>query len=500
MHSRGLVAGAVLASLALAAPAAAAPSDTYVVRNLVSNDTAIVPADRADPHLVNPWGLASSATSPWWPANQRDDTSTIIPATGAVNNLVVPVPSPTGIVAGAGEGTFPVGTPANASNFIFASMDGTIYSWRGGLPGNIALASYTSPDGAVYMGLAKAGTGTGTRLYAADLKHNRVDVVDAQWQFDAARSAAFVDPDLPAGYAPYGIQAAGDRIFVTYAKQPPGNPSPYREIPGAGSGVVNAFDFDGHFVARVASPGGVLNAPWGTALADPNFGLYGGDLLIGNFGDGRINAFHENADGTWTQSGSLKDLSGRPLAINGLWALQFGSGTANNGQRNHLYFTAGPFGETAGLFGRIVPNPSEAGGTVPATLSLTLGAPASFGAFAPGVGQDYSASTTANVISTAGDATLSVADPSAGHTGRLVNGAFALTEPLRVSAASAGGTSAPAAPVGGAGAPTTVLTYDGPISNDAVTVDFTQTVLEDEPLRTGTYAKTLTFTLSTTSP
>ena len=112
----------------------------------------------------------------------------------------------------------------------------------------------------------------------------------------------------------------------------------------------------------------MLNAPWGTAKADPNFGAFGGDLLIGNFGDGRINAFHENADGTWTPSGTLKGLNGNPLFIGGLWAIQFGSGAANNGQRNHLYFTAGPNGETAGLFGRIIPNPSEAGGTVPATL------------------------------------------------------------------------------------------------------------------------------------
>ena len=105
----------------------------------------------------------------------------------------------------------------------------------------------------------------------------------------------------------------------------------------------------------------MLNAPWGIAKADPNFGAFGGDLLIGNFGDGRINAFHENADGTWTPSGRLKDLNGQPLSIGGLWAIQFGSGAANNGQRNHLYFTAGPHGEQAGLFGRIIPNPGEAG-------------------------------------------------------------------------------------------------------------------------------------------
>ena len=112
-------------------------------------------------------------------------------------------------------------------------------------------------------------------------------------------------------------------------------------MPGAGRGYVSVFDFAGNFLARVAS-GGVLNAPWGTAQANPNFGAFGGDLLIGNFGDGRINAFHENADGTWTPSGTLRGLNGQPLFIGGLWAIQFGSGAANNGQRNHLYFTAGP--------------------------------------------------------------------------------------------------------------------------------------------------------------
>jgi uncharacterized protein (TIGR03118 family) len=240
VHASRVIFATALASLAFAGAAQAAPSDRYVVRNLVSS-TNLVPADRIDPNIKNAWGLVSSATSPWWPANNGTNTSTIIPATGAVNDTVVPVPSPTGIVAGAGTGTFPVGTPANASNFIFASMNGTIYSWRGGLAGNIALAGYKSPDAAVYMGLAKAATAAGPRLYAADFKHNRVDVVDAQWQPVALPAGAFVDPNLPTGYAPYGIQTAGNRIFVTYAKQPPGDTTPYREIPGVGSGVVNAF-------------------------------------------------------------------------------------------------------------------------------------------------------------------------------------------------------------------------------------------------------------------
>jgi LVIVD repeat-containing protein len=143
---------------------------------------------------------------------------------------------------------------------------------------------------------------------------------------------------------------------------------------------------------------------------------------------------------------------------------------------------------------------SSPGGNVPATLSLTLGTPATFGAFTPGVARDYNATTAANVISTAGDARLSVADPSSTNTGKLVNGAFTLAQPLMVSATSAGGVGSAAAAVGGSSAPTNVLTYSGPISNDSVTVAFRQSIGANEALRTGTYSKTLTFTLSTTNP
>ena len=216
---------------------------------------------------------------------------------------------------------------------------------------------------AFYMGLALAVTPTGPQLYAADFKHNKIEVYNAQWALVNDRQVRRPD----AARRLRGL--TGSRRSATASS----SPTPSRTRPAAvrspapGKGYVSAFDFAGNFLARVASAG-VLNAPWGTAKADPNFGAFGGDLLIGNFGDGRINAFHENADGTWTPSGTLKGLNGNPLFIGGLWAIQFGSGAANNGQRNHLYFTAGPNGETAGLFGRIIPNPSEAGGTVPATL------------------------------------------------------------------------------------------------------------------------------------
>ena len=166
----------------------------------------------------------------------------------------------------------------------------------------------------------------------------------------------------------------------------------------------------------------------------------------------------------------------------------------------HEFLTASQDTESVTVLRTRVTESAPVGGTVPATLSLSLGAPATFGAFTPGVARIYEAATTANVISTAGDAALSVADPSSNATGRLVNGTFSLPSPMAVKAASAGGTGSAFAPVGGSANPTTVLTYGGPVSNDAVTLSFQQAIGSSDPLRTGSYSKTLTFTLSTTTP
>ena len=334
MHARLLMVTAA-ASLALAGTAAAAPSDRYTVRNMVSNDRAIVPAERADPLLVNPWGLASSATSPWWPANQGSNTSIITPATNIPNATRANVPGgPTGVVAGPGGRTTSRSPARRPDRRTSSSTRSAARSarWRGGIPNNDSQLGISRANvGAVYMGLtiATPSAAIGPRLYAADFANNRIDIVNAQWQLVDA-PGAFVDPNLPAGYGAYGIQTVGNRIIVTYAAKAPAG---IRERPGAGLGVVNAFDLNGNFLARVASPGGVLNAPWGTALAHPTFGAFGGDLLIGNFGDGRINAFHENANGTWTPSGTLKGNNNQPLFILGLWALQFGKGNAASGPR-----------------------------------------------------------------------------------------------------------------------------------------------------------------------
>jgi uncharacterized protein (TIGR03118 family) len=488
--ARGFRSTAALAAAGLVfAGSAVAASDQYVVHNLVSSGPA-VPADRFDPNLVNPWGLVSSPTSPWWPANNATNTATIYPATGTINSTVVSVPGgPTGIVWNGTAGAFPI--TGGQSSFIFSTEAGGIFGWRGG---TAALPAATHA-GAIYKGLALAQTATGPQLYAPDFHNAHVDVYNAQWQLVTV-PGGFTDPSLPAGYAPYGIQAIGSRIFVTYAKQ---DPEAQDEIPGAGLGVVDAFDTAGNLLARVAT-GGALSAPWGLAQAPPSFGAFGGDLLVGNFGDGRINAFKEGPAGTFTPDGTLQSTTGGPLEIGGLWALEFGSGAANNGSTSTLFFTAGPNGETAGVFGRISANPLSVGGTVAATLSLSLGGPAAFGVFAPGVGKDYTAGTTATVVSTAGDAKLSVADPSTTAPGHLVNGAFSLPQAVQANATSPAGTGAAFAAVGDATTPTTLLTYPGPVTGDPVAVGFKQTIGAGDALRTGTYTKTLTFTLSTTTP
>ncbi len=493
---RGLLAAAAVAAGGLGVAASAqAISDQYLVHNMVGSDARFVTADRYDARLVNPWGLVASATSPWWPANNGSDTSTITPANNVPNATQVTVPSPTGIVFGGVAGNWILN--GAGANFIFASENGGIYGRTNAAAAIAGVAPPADADHPIYKGLAIAGTGTAQKLYATDFHNGKVDVFDNAWHAVNLGAGTFTDPNLPAGYAPYGIQTTGSRIFVSYAQQDPDRED---EIPGAGKGYVDAYSFAGALLGRVATTG-TLNAPWGLAQAPSNFGQFSGDYLVGNFGDGRISAYKEGAANTWTPDGTLQAAGGGPLSIPGLWALEFGNGSLNaNGTTNTLYFTAGPFGETQGLFGRIVASdPLNVSATVPAQLSLTLGPAASFGAFTAGVAKDYLASTTANVISTAGDATLSVADPSTTATGHLVNGTFSLPQAVQANATSAGGTgNANYAPV--SGTPTTLVTYAGPLSNDAVTIGFKQTIGANDALRTGNYSKTLTFTLSTTTP
>ena len=348
MHTRArsrLLLAAATISLITAAPAAAwPPKGGYEQHNLVSNQPGV--ADHTDANLVNAWGLSAGPTSPWWVSDNGTDVSTLYNAAGTPQSLVVSVPgAPTGTVFNGTSGAFPVA--GKAATFLFDTEGGTILGWNGGPAATVEI-DRSSTD-AVFKGLAIATAPTGPRIYATDFHNGAVDVFDAAWQ--PVPKAGFVDPFLPRHFAPFGIQAIGDRIFVTYAKQRPGSDD---EAHGQGLGIVDAFDTSGRLVARVAQFGR-LNAPWGLAWAPPAFGRFGGDLLVGNFGDGRISAYREVHSRLFVPAGQLRMTAGRPLAIDGLWALEFGHGAANNGPLDTLFFTAGPGDEQNGLFGTIRP-------------------------------------------------------------------------------------------------------------------------------------------------
>ena len=331
-----------------ASPAAAQNPKAYVITPLVSNLGP--PGPGVDARLVNAWGLVAGPTTPWWVSDNGADFSTLYRADGTKVNLNVSVAgAPTGIVFNADANAFPVGTGANpGARFIFATESGTIAGWRGALGTTAQVAVDSSEGGAIYKGLAIATAAGGLQLYATDFHNARVDVFDATWAA-VQTSGGFVDPNLPSGYAPFGIQTIDTRIFVTFAKQVPGSND---ELHGQGLGFVDAFDADGNLLARVAQHG-QLNAPWGLAMAPATFGAFGGDLLVGNFGDGHVNAYQELPDGTWELVGMLRTADGKKLAIDGLWALEFGHGNAANGPLDTLFFTAGPNDEEDGLFGTI---------------------------------------------------------------------------------------------------------------------------------------------------
>jgi len=329
----------------LAAPAlfAAEPGNSYVRRNLVSDGG--VPAARVDPDLVNGWGLAASASGPWWVNAADSGKSLLYNGHGSKNPLVVSVAgAPTGIVFNGGSGFVIPNT--GAARFLFASEDGTISAWSPSLATQSVVVIDRSADEASYKGLAIDSTTAGTRLYAADFHNARVDVFDGA--FDPVTVAgAFEDPNLPAGYAPFGIQTLAGSVYVAYALQ---DEDGEEEVAGPGLGVVDKYDLAGHLLARVAT-GGALNAPWGMALAPAGFGRFSGKLLVGNFGDGHINVF---APATFQPKGHLKDANGKTIVIDGLWGIAFGNG-GNAGPANTLFFAAGPDDEEHGLFGRIDP-------------------------------------------------------------------------------------------------------------------------------------------------
>ena len=309
-------------------------------------------AAQTDANLVNGWGVAFNPTGFVWVADNGTGKSTLYDGNGVPQSLVVSIPPgaagdalPTGIVFSGGA-DFVVGANglSGPSRFIFVSQAGTIAGWAPNVDRTNAI---TVVDGAVtgksYLGLALAAAGTGNRLYATDFHNRVVDVYDGSFA-PVALPGAFTDPALPAGYAPFGIQALGGRIYVTYAQQDAGGD----EVKGAGLGIVDVYDTAGALIRRLVT-GGPLNAPWGLALAPADFGTFSNALLVGNFGDGRINAFDAN---TGAFLGTLSDANGNPIVVDGLWGMAFGNGLSNQGTST-LFVAAGPSDESHGLYARI---------------------------------------------------------------------------------------------------------------------------------------------------
>jgi uncharacterized protein (TIGR03118 family) len=331
--------------LGLSSGVAAADPIGYVQTNLASSVPGL--AANTDPNLINPWGMSFSSTSPFWVSDQGAGVSTLYSAAGVPNALVVAIPSgppgpngPTGTVFLGGQG-FINGSNNTAVTFGFATLQGTLAAWNSG---TTASTLFTATDNAVYTGLAV----NGTRLYAADSANGKIDVFDQAFTKQTP-SGAFVDPNVPTGFTPYNIQTIDGKLYVEYFER------------GQPGGYVGVFDADGGLLQHISDPH--LNSPWGVTLAPAGFGLFANDLLIGNFGDGTINAFDAL---TGAFQGTISDGFGTPLVNPGLWALGFRA-PGGTFDPNALYFTAGINDETAGLLGALTSTSSV---PEPATMSL----------------------------------------------------------------------------------------------------------------------------------
>jgi uncharacterized protein (TIGR03118 family) len=351
-----LVAAATVVMAASSQRVLADGVNDFTQTNLVSDIPGL--AKTTDPNLVNPWGVAFSSSSPFWVSDNGTGLATLYNGAGVKQGLVVTIPgvggnpgAPTGVI-------FNSTTSFNADLFIFGTEDGTIAGWRGALGTTAETLVDSTGMNSVFKGLAIANTSAGTYLYATDFHNNSITVVPGTGA--PALIGNFTDPSLPAGYAPFNIENINGQLYVTYAVQ---DAAKHDDVAGAGNGIVDVYDLQGNFVKRLIT-GGQLNSPWGMALAPASFGSFGKDLLVGNFGDGTINAFDP---ATGSALGTLDGANGLPLVNQGLWDLTFGNG-GSGGLTSDLYFTAGiPGGdqvEDHGLFGSIATTPE------PGTLML----------------------------------------------------------------------------------------------------------------------------------
>ena len=319
----------------------------YVANALVS-DTAATNALHHDANLVNAWGLAFNPQGFSWVANAGTGTSTLYDGTGAAQSLVVTLNQgdPSGIVFnGTTDFSITENSVSGAAPFIFATLQGQISAWAPTVDGTHAFTIVdNATSGAVYTGLAIDTGAGGDMIYAADFTKASVDVFSGTFS-PVTTTGGFVDPTLPAGYAPFGIQQIGGKIYVAFA-QP--DPTTHEKV-GAGLGLVDVFDKQGTLLTHLIPAGGALNAPWGLAMAPANFGKFSNMLLVGNFGDGTINVYDP---ATGAMQGTVSTNAGAAIVVPGLWALQFGNGL-NSQPTNTLFYTAGPGQEAHGLYGRI---------------------------------------------------------------------------------------------------------------------------------------------------
>jgi uncharacterized protein (TIGR03118 family) len=341
--------------------------NAYVVTPLVSD---LSGAKVQDSNLKNSWGVAfSPGASPFWISDNATGLSTLYDGDGTIVNIpnatpvVIPCPpkagegsncpntaSPTGMVWNPSSAFLVPGTKSPAS-FLWATEDGTISAWTLGLsPANHAVLAVdnsikpSSALGAVYKGVVFGTNVNGLFLFATNFRAGTIDTFDHNYN-PATTDGGFADPKIPAGYAPFGIENIDGDLFVTYAKQ---NATRHDDVAGPGNGFVDVFDTDGRLLRRFASRG-PLNSPWGVARASFDFGPFSGLILVGNFGNGHVNAFDSHGDFI----DELDAAGGKPLVIDGLWKLILGGGAKSSSDT--LYFTAGPNGETDGLFGTVTP-------------------------------------------------------------------------------------------------------------------------------------------------
>jgi len=358
-------------SNSVAQPTSPATPTSFTQTNLISDGA--VPAETTDPNLINPWGISYGSIGTggeFWISDGGTGLTSIdtVTSSGVSLNLFPPVTIPSGTAGGTSTPTgqvynaflttnafmLPDGSPAA---FMFATANGTIAGWNVSEHSQAVTMvdnSANAADGALglgadYKGLAIGQSSSGPTLYAANFRHGTVDMFDQNFN----QIGSFTDSSLPAGYAPFNVQVLDDRLFVTFALQ---DATKGQDVAGDGNGYVDEFDLEGHLLQRVAS-NGVLDSPWGLAIAPASFGSFAGDLLVGNFGDGTINAYDLNNNDAFV--GTLSDASGNPIVLPALWELIPGNSSGGlGGNPGTIYFTAGLQSEAHGLVGSLTANPT----------------------------------------------------------------------------------------------------------------------------------------------